>query len=92
MWSPVNAVQPSNLSVASFTLYFICTPPRVTHSACAQSDKTHVSGVQCGTPLYIAPELSLIGKASTASDVYSFGVMLWELYHGISAWQHAVKT
>ena len=24
---------------------------------------------------------------SKAADLYSFGVILWELYHGISAWQ-----
>ena len=63
-----------------------CTAPRL------QNDKTHVSGIQKGTPLYIAPELMITGKASTAADVYSFGVMLWEMYHGVSAWEHAVTT
>lgn len=36
----------------------------------------------CGTPRYIAPELWLGEKASTASDLYSLGVILFELVAG----------
>lgn len=37
-------------------------------------NRTHVSGVHQGTPLYIAPEILQDGHASWASDAYSFGV------------------
>ena len=50
-------------------------------------DKSHVSGVRHGTPLYIAPEIIKDSKLSKAVDLYSFGVILWELYHGVIAWQ-----
>ena len=53
-----------------------------------RGDHSHISGVRHGTPLYIAPEIISNGKASKSADVYSFGVILWELYHGSSAWQH----
>jgi serine/threonine protein kinase len=52
---------------------------------------THVSGVRHGTPLYIPPEILKSGKASRAADVFSFGVILWELYHGVSAWDYVVQ-
>ena len=51
-----------------------------------RGNKTHISGVRYGTPLYIAPEILQDGKASKAADVYSFGVMMWELCHGMLAW------
>ena len=52
-----------------------------------RGNKTHVSGVRHGTPMYISPEIVRNGKASKAADVYSFGVMMWELCHGMLAWQ-----
>ena len=52
-----------------------------------RGNKTHVSGVRHGTPMYISPEILRNGKASKAADVYSFGVMMWELCHGMLAWQ-----
>jgi len=55
-------------------------------------NNSHVSGVKHGTPLYIAPEILRTGTASRGADVYSFGVMLWELYHGMSAWQHLMTV
>jgi serine/threonine protein kinase len=48
---------------------------------------SHVSGVRHGTPLYIPPEILANGKASKAADVYSFGVMMWEIFHGRTAWE-----
>ena len=57
-----------------------------------QRDQTHVSGVPRGTPMYIAPELLRTGQTSKASDVYAYGVLLWELYHGTTAWDYAVKV
>ncbi len=56
-----------------------------------RGNKTHVSGVRHGTPMYISPEIVRNGKASKAADVYSFGVMMWELCHGMLAWQQ-VRT
>ncbi len=56
---------------------------------CTQANQTHVSGVRKGTPLYITPEVLQTGKSSLASDIYSFGILLWELYHGTTAWDHA---
>ncbi|KAG1672192.1 hypothetical protein FOA52_002892 [Chlamydomonas sp. UWO 241] len=53
-----------------------------------RGNASHISGVRHGTPLYIAPEILRDGKASPAADVYSFGVIMWELAHGVSAWQH----
>ena len=52
-----------------------------------RGNKTHISGVRHGTPMYISPEILRNGKASKAADVYSFGVMMWELCHGMLAWQ-----
>ena len=46
-----------------------------------------MSGVRHGTPLYIPPEILANGKASKAADVYSFGVMMWEIFHGRTAWE-----
>jgi len=57
-----------------------------------QGNQTHVSGVHHGTPLYIAPEILADGKASKAADVYSFGVIMWELYHGRSAWEQLIQA
>ncbi|KAL6753967.1 kinase-like domain-containing protein [Haematococcus lacustris] len=50
-------------------------------------NKTHVSGVRHGTPLYMAPEILRSERAAKAADVYAFGVMVWELLHGRTAWQ-----
>ena len=55
-------------------------------------DKSHVSGIRHGTPLYIAPEVLSDSKVSKAADLYSFGVILWELYHGTLAWQHLMDV
>ena len=57
-----------------------------------QRDQTHVTGMRRGTPMYISPELLKSGKISRAVDVYAYGVLLWELYHGQTAWTHAVET
>ena len=35
----------------------------------------------------VAPEIIKDNKISKAADLYSFGVIMWELYHGITAWQ-----
>ena len=56
-----------------------------------RGNKTHVSGVRHGTPMYISPEILRNGKASKAADVYSFGVMMWELCHGMLAWQQVSR-
>jgi serine/threonine protein kinase len=50
-------------------------------------DKTHMSGISHGTPLYMAPEVVQQQRTSKASDVWSFGVMVWELVHGRTAWR-----
>lgn len=55
-------------------------------------NKTHVSGVRHGTPLYISPEILRNGKASKAADVYSFGVIMWELMHGTLAWNQLLQV
>ncbi|GAX77871.1 hypothetical protein CEUSTIGMA_g5313.t1 [Chlamydomonas eustigma] len=54
-------------------------------------NNTHVSGVKQGTPLYVAPEILREGRSSKAADVYSFGVMMWELYHGLTAYSQYAK-
>lgn len=41
----------------------------------------------CGTPQYMAPELSLGHPATAASDVYAAGVMLYELIAGCVPFQ-----
>jgi len=38
-------------------------------------------------PPPVAPEVTEEFKMSKAADLYSFGVIMWELYHGITAWQ-----
>ena len=40
------------------------------------------TGDDLGTPSYMAPELSNLGKASRSSDIYSFGVMMYETLTG----------
>ena len=55
-------------------------------------DKSHVSGIRHGTPLYVAPEVLTDSKVSKATDLYSFGVILWELYHGTLAWEHLMEV
>ena len=55
-------------------------------------DKSHISGIRHGTPLYIAPEVLANSKVSKAADLYSFGVILWELYHGTLAWEHLMEV
>ena len=55
-------------------------------------DKSHVSGIRHGTPLYVAPEVLTESKVSKAADLYAFGVILWELYHGTLAWQHLMDV
>ncbi len=62
---------------------------RFTSHLANQANHTHVSGVHNGTPLYIAPEVLRTGKAAPASDVYAYGIILWEMYHGTTAWDHA---
>ncbi|GAX77870.1 hypothetical protein CEUSTIGMA_g5312.t1 [Chlamydomonas eustigma] len=56
------------------------------------ASNTHVSGVRQGTPLYMAPEIMRDGRSSKAADVYSFGVMMWELFHGSTAYSQYVKV
>jgi Tol biopolymer transport system component len=41
-----------------------------------------ISTDEVGTPLYMAPELLLGGKASVRSDIYSVGVLLYRLVTG----------
>jgi serine/threonine protein kinase len=55
-------------------------------------NKTHVSGVRHGTPLYISPEILRNGKASKAADVFSFGVIMWEMMHGTLAWNQLLQV
>lgn len=64
---------------------------RADASPCTRT-RSHISGVRHGTPLYIAPEILRSGTASRSADVYSFGVMLWELFHGMSAWSHLMMV
>jgi serine/threonine protein kinase len=35
---------------------------------------------QCGSPLWMAPEMIKNEPYDEKSDVYSFGIVLWELY------------
>jgi serine/threonine protein kinase len=55
------------------------------------ANQTHVSNVHHGTPLYIAPEVLHKAQAARAADVYSFGVLLWELWHGRTAWEQLLR-
>ncbi|GAX77123.1 hypothetical protein CEUSTIGMA_g4569.t1 [Chlamydomonas eustigma] len=57
-----------------------------------RGNKTHISGVRHGTPMYIAPEILQNGKASKAADVYSFGVIMWELCHSMIAWHQYLRV
>ncbi|KAG2495860.1 hypothetical protein HYH03_006098 [Edaphochlamys debaryana] len=49
------------------------------------ADATHASGYCQGTPLYMAPEVTSIGRISPASDAHAYGVLLLELILGDSA-------
>ncbi|KAG2495853.1 hypothetical protein HYH03_006092 [Edaphochlamys debaryana] len=49
------------------------------------ADATHASGHCQGTPLYMAPEVTSIGRISPASDAHAYGVLLLELILGESA-------
>ena len=45
--------------------------------------KTQITGTYCGTPLYMAPEISPEKKIyDTKVDMYSFGLMMWEMWFG----------
>lgn len=46
------------------------------------ANRSHLSGLRHGTPLYIAPEMVSHARVSKAADVYAYGVMMWELVHG----------
>jgi serine/threonine protein kinase len=46
------------------------------------ANRSHLSGLRHGTPLYVAPEVVAHARVSKAADVYAFGVMVWELVHG----------
>ena len=51
-----------------------------------------LDGIGHGTPLYMGPELLDDQRASKASDVFAFGMIMWELYHGMTAWDWVVQT
>ena len=57
-------------------------------SVCLGAEASHASNQHHGTALYIAPEVLREGRKSMASDMYAYGVMLWELVHGVRAWDH----
>ena len=45
--------------------------------------KNQITGTYCGTPLYMAPEISPDQKIYDSKvDMYSFGVMMWEMWFG----------
>ena len=45
--------------------------------------KNQITGTYCGTPLYMAPEISPERKIYDAKvDMYSFGLMMWEMWFG----------
>jgi serine/threonine protein kinase len=46
------------------------------------ADRTHVSNFSSGTPYYVAPEVVLHHRLTTASDIYSLGVLMWEVGEG----------
>ena len=57
-------------------------------SVCLGAEASHASNQHHGTALYIAPEVLREGRKSMASDMYACGVVLWELVHGVCAWDH----
>ena len=45
--------------------------------------KNQITGTYCGTPLYMAPEISPEQKIYDSKvDMYSFGLMMWEMWFG----------
>ena len=48
-------------------------------------DHTQTTGVMA-TPAWMAPEVMLGAKFSSASDMYSFGVIIWEIFTGEIPW------
>ena len=44
-----------------------------------------VTGTVCGTPLYMAPEVTEAKTYGSKADMYSFGLMMWEMWFGEGA-------
>lgn len=51
--------------------------------------KTHVSGVNHGTPYYLSPELMSHNQLHKASDVYAYGIIMWEMATGCAPYVRA---
>eukprot|EP00118_Oscarella_pearsei_P022027 m.251114 g.251114 ORF g.251114 m.251114 type:complete len:1013 (+) comp40332_c0_seq8:194-3232(+) len=45
-----------------------------------------ITGTQCGTVLYMAPEVMIKSAYSTPADLFSVGIIMWELWHGKRAY------
>ena len=45
--------------------------------------RDQITGTYCGSPKYMAPEISLEKKIYDSKvDMYSFGLMMWEMWFG----------
>ncbi|XP_065826963.1 uncharacterized protein [Oscarella lobularis] len=49
-------------------------------------DLEEITGTQCGTVLYMAPEVMVRNAYGTSADIFSVGIIMWELWHGERAY------
>lgn len=43
--------------------------------------------INLGSPIYMAPEISLNENYSEASDIYALGIIWYELLHRVAPWE-----